>query len=452
MNIIKFGEHNVVFGLHWVRLQGNKLTSEIVEALAERNSSIGITRKISTDYDQRVQIGIADDKSAKGAYSAASIVCNNSGSLLFVEKLNDEQYWLAAVAENEVLPGGDIVGNGDLISSKIQEWLEEFGTSVSEVKLIASPAACEDLEINSESVMTFEDFVFSNEHLFNSSNKVSNVKVMPKPLTMVILVIAILFGGYSFLSPNGSPVSSIVEVLPGETPFQAIERVNLPLGPSEDDLLAAALMEELKWLREDFEQLSPNKVINAVLNVTSKLPKFKGGWEAVDAKYDVNRDKDTIRVEWKRGRLGTASTLLNGLDIDGREFTKGGITAFTYHKLEKKRKRKIGRDVLYYIANTKYGIDNLRDDFQSLSDVNWSIDKAITTSRPVKIEGIKNKKLQLERQLKQPFEKFRVSDTNTTTVYKLVKDLEKADSVIISRVEIGLNSTKWKVTGRIYEN
>lgn len=451
MNIVKFGEHNVVFGLHWIRLQGHKLTSEIVEALKERNSSVGLTRKIADEYDQRVQLGVSEDKSAKGAYSAASMVCSNEGSVIFIEKLNDNEYWLAATTQNEVLPGGDLIGTGEYIAEKLREWLAEFGGAASEVRIFCSQAACDDLSIEPSEVCSFEEYAFANGHLFNNSNKVTNIKVMPKPASLFMLTVVLVLAGYFFMSSNKSPVSSIVDVLPGETPFQAIERVNLPLGPSEDDLLAAALMEELKWLREDFERYSPSAIISSVSQVAETIPKFKGGWTAVTATYNNKKRKRSVRIEWRKGTIGTTSTLLEGLDIESREFTKGGITAFTYHKLPNKKKRKVGRDVLHYISNTKYSMANLMDDFQKINGTKWNIDNSTGSARPVRIEGIKSKTLANERQLKQPFKIFSASHETTASLYSVINELKEADSVIVTGVRLNLNSKNWKVSGKLYE-
>lgn len=451
MKVIKYGENNIAFGLQWMRLPGERISSEIAAALEERNTTLGIVRKISDEYDLRQQIGMCEDKSAKGSYSAATLLAGSEDSVIFIDKVSDEAYWVCAIADKEILPGGDFVGPVDTVREKLEDLLGEFGPESDDLKIVASAIASEELEVEVDVTFSFEDFVFKNEELFTKESKIGSIKSFPKPAMYLIGIMLLGGAAYLGLNPKNERVEALSYVLPGDTPFQAIERVNLPLGPSEDDILSAALMEEIKWLREEFELYKPESVIDSVMAVAREIPRYSGGWTAKDVKFDAKVRVGSLSVVWSKGLIGGTKTLIDGIDdIQGHRFSDDGQSGFTLHAIEMKGRRKVGRDILQYISRTEYGVTDLMDHLQNLN-VAWSIRDPSISVRPVPIEGIKSKNLATKRQLNQRYKEFKANDTSILTLTALKNKLAKADTVLIKTVIINAQTDSWQIVGEIYE-
>lgn len=451
MKVTKFGVNNISFGLDWVRLPGEKLDNEISSAITERGINIGLVRKIADQYDIRSQIGLADDKAASGSYSAAALLASTEGSSIFVDKLSEEEYWVCAITEHEVIPGGDFVGSVETANDKINEIIGEFGPEAHEqLKLVVAKDASQDLELLGDESLSFEEFIFSNEALLSKDTRINRIRTVPK--SAIYIAGLMILGGllYFLFSGGDDDVSALNQMLPGDKPFAALERVNLPLGPSEDDILSAALMEEIKWLREDFENYEPNAVIEQVMNTYNQVPNYVAGWSASSLVFDVNVRRDKVSIVWDKGPIGTALTLSNATNLNNIAFKNGGSQATTSFNIGEWEKRRVGRDVLQYISDTVYTVDDLIGDVQMLG-LNYSISQPSSSARPVPIEGLKNKSSTTKRQLNQRHKVFKLSGDNHSTLRSLTTIFGSGDSVLLKRLELSLRDSQWKITGEIYE-
>lgn len=452
MKLLQYGKHNVAFGLTWLRLSEGKVRNEIVAAMEEQHGACGVLRQLSDGYDSRWQLGIADEAEAKGSYSAAAIIANIEKSIIFIDMVG-EFVWLCAVSNNEVLPGGDVVGQASTIRERLSELLGEFQDEENTPKVVITESASNALFLVAEDVGdSFEKIVLENENqVFNRKVKLGRVVRLPLSVKVIaLLVFAVM--GYKFMGiTENETVKRISNALPGSTPFQAIERVNLPLGPSEEDILSAALMEEVKWLHDDFVSLAPENVIKDFMTLYKAVPKYKTGWVMKSALYKPTFGQSFLEVSWDRSSLGTADGLLLNLDNIGHLFVSGGDQAVTRHLAKPTGVRAVGRDILSYLNRLTYNAQTLMSDMQSFGkSINWNLQKGKVTSRPKPIEGIKNSSLAVKRQLTQRFESLSISGEGLVSLDALGSYLQKADSIVIRQISINSNM-HWTVTGELYE-
>ena len=67
------------------------------------------------------QTGATADPTDIGLESSAAWLALAQSSAVLIEKLDSDQYWLCAVEDGAVFPAGDIIGDKDLIASRLDE-------------------------------------------------------------------------------------------------------------------------------------------------------------------------------------------------------------------------------------------------------------------------------------------------------------------------------------------
>ncbi len=144
MGVYKIGNHNLVLGLSW--LPPDAIPASARESRQNRYlTSLKPTPQgyVSISPSSGTQFGTTVDAQDIGLESAAAWLAQNHPSIVVVEKLDDENYWLCAIEDGAIFPAGDVIGQKDLITSRFEEVVTDIaGTDIrlcSNVEFATSP-------------------------------------------------------------------------------------------------------------------------------------------------------------------------------------------------------------------------------------------------------------------------------------------------------------------------
>ena len=137
------------------------------------------------------QTGATPDPTDIGLESSAAWLALAQSSAVLIEKLDFDQYWLCAVEDGAVFPAGDIIGDKDLIASRLDEIrLDIEGTNIRlfEKTGLFALNDCEPLDLS--------DLIADIEPQGDISCRLIHTRNLRKPLLTSITAVLIAIGGY----------------------------------------------------------------------------------------------------------------------------------------------------------------------------------------------------------------------------------------------------------------
>ena len=137
------------------------------------------------------QTGATLDPTDIGLESSAAWLALAQSSAVLIEKLDSDQYWLCAVEDGAVFPAGDIIGDKDLIASRLDEIrLDIEGTNIRlyEKTGLFALGDCEPLDLS--------DLIADIEPQGDISCRLIHTRNLRKPLLTSITAVLIAIGGY----------------------------------------------------------------------------------------------------------------------------------------------------------------------------------------------------------------------------------------------------------------
>lgn len=447
MDIINIGEESFVAGLHWSRLSGEKVVAEVATLSEEMEMPFGVIRKMVVGGEVIHQVGLGTEKKFKGLISIAAILADLEENALLIEEIGNDKYWICAVAEKEVVAGGDIICSGDEISDYISDIFSNLRDGLDGFVVYISAELAESTGMNADEHMGIKDIL--NKYSISSAKKpyskyrIKSVKSSNKALILFgVFVIFAVGTGYSLVGgeDEGYKVAD-----------ESFDMVLARRGPSVDEILKVAYEEEVNWLKEELQEQNPANLINELAVFMQKLPLNIAGWES-DAAIFSSKNPSLISVKWDRGSYGTP------IDFEKQAVKNNGISidlnannAITYHGVISKPKVDVPDNLEDAITNQSYSNKHFVHDLL-LTDFEWKLDSLPKESRREEIRGIEDKEISNSKQFHYKTIGFDISGTGINDLYGLSNIIRKKSFSKITDIKI---STKgiiaWEIKGIIYE-
>ena len=122
MTAIKLGDESLAIGLSWLppedwstRKQENRQIRRLSAAKPTPVAYVSISTKLG------VQIGTTPNLDDVGLKSAAAWLAQIQHSAVLIEKIGNDKYWLCAIEDGAIFPAGDMIGNKELVQSRLNE-------------------------------------------------------------------------------------------------------------------------------------------------------------------------------------------------------------------------------------------------------------------------------------------------------------------------------------------
>lgn len=451
MSIINIGSNKYVAGLHWNRLSGEKIKSEISSISNEMEMSFGLVRKIESEDDVIYQAGFYPDKEVKGMYSAAAILADIIENALVIEEIGEDEYWICAVADSEVLPGGDLISSREEISHNIEdifnnlsEGLEGF-TSYMSANISLMTGINHDYEYGLAGIINNADQDLLKKELPRC--KILPIGSSKRPIILLGgFIVTACIAGYVFVGSNDSSYNSHVE-----RDSEVLELVLAKRGPSKEDILQAAYDEEVQLLREKLSSQDPGMIIKSAIKYVRSMPYHAGGWIPISASYNRNI-KGSLSISWARDYQGTPTTLRDAMQGKGSVSVDiNAAGASSRHDVISEGRKDLPKDIDKAMSNVEYNHTMLSHQLIR-KEFSWSFVRKPSRERASEIKGIDDKELSSQSQLIAPYIEFKVNGLGLNRLEELSRELDKVDYLIINNFNIDINAdSSWRINGEIYE-
>jgi hypothetical protein len=457
MKTIQIDGYNFIAGMKWSQLSGESLKAEVAAYANENNCKYGVIRRITSNGVAQIQLGMLSEKINK-PWSAAGVLADLYPNIVLVDFIQDS-YWICAISGGLVLPGGDlIVKTAEEVTNKIDDILALIGNDTADMVFAIQESISDDLGVTGTLNKGFAEIVQGNVKNYGLHNQIIGLKGVPKALILGGVFVLLCGGLFYMLMPSETSVlpqddfSDLTEMtLPGNVKFSASEMASgvISSSASDEKLLNAAKQEELMWLTDDFNANDNKLLIQNFVNSYASIPPELSGWVKSGADYDT-ADQEKINIIWDKS-YGTGLMLKNSLtqkdvsvaiSLDGK---KGS----SYYKIPKVEKSNIS-DVLGFIKKADYKKLSITNDLD-LAGISWSALRHTDTSRPIAIEGIKDKNIAQTRQLKSNITDMKVEGKGINNLLLTSEVLDRAKSFLTTRIVIQSENQSWVVYGALYE-
>ncbi len=461
MKELSFNKQSVVVGLYWARLSGEKPRAEMVTIAKENARDFGFIRKVEDETGQTLyQAALTGVSEAKGIISGAAVLADTFSDLIYVTDLGADQYWICAIAGNEVLAGGDVVVDSERLKGVFEEVLGAFDVALESIEVVGTEAAALALGADFTRVLGFtellEDKGVTKLGGEFSAYKVRKVTSSSSSIALyVVASLAVAIIGYQFAGPGFGDAPHPDIVFPVDDFAPPDPALDAQLKQKADaDLLAKAYREEIQWLREELNHSNPVFVAKRIAAFEMASPKYVNGWMASEIVYS-DKLPGTIQVLWVRSSSGTPLSLEQGLrNAERINIDLGGSQASSRHSVVDAPLRGFGTgfDIAGFINASGYKHKNLMHDLISLQLL-WKVSVYDMGERPVPISGIAAGPKAKQRQLLLDAKSVTMGGNSQNSFVAAINILEVAPTFKLNQVTIDLGQGfQWTLNGVLYEH
>ncbi|WP_170968504.1 hypothetical protein [Psychromonas sp. SP041] len=415
-----------------------------------------IRKSVKEDGSTSHQVALTQEKSGIGIVSGAAILADGYSNIIFVEKVSAQEVWICAIADSEVLVGGDIVINISNVAIEFEKILDNYKESPPFVysQSLVESTGVEGLPSPDET-LSFDELLLKAEITkigkeFNSY-RIGNTESKSKNTLMAIVILAVIGGGaYSQFG------SSLFEKEKEFTPQVDFSKLIHTKVKTTEEILSDAKKEELKWLTEEFNNSNSSQIIRRILAFDIVQEKYINGWKANEISFN-SKNPNGINVLWERSQVGTPLSLKLGIKND--KTTVADLTG-RYARSEFEAIDKINNelpddfDLVKFIETATYQHEHMMHDLISMGYM-WGMDRIDLGERQEKIKGLDKKlrKQENTRQLKFKTTSVVIQGDNRDKLSALINIFDSAKTFTLNKISISLvkNSFKWKAEGVLYE-
>lgn len=453
--ILDIGGRRFVVGLEWIKLAGADSKLAAKAQAKNRKSPLGVIRTVDIGDGQKLsQVGLSHKKFSGVVHSAAAHLASMYPSMIAIDRISDDLFWICVTENGRVLPGHDTPASDAEVKRIFAELAADY--QIDYMKVIVPGTIADMFGIPVE----YEDV--SPLSLLESPGNVDATKLKNlagvSNVTYLGAAIGVLLVGWfgymkyaDHLRQEEIDRQLALESMEEDARIQAEnERLaRLRDKPTDDQLLQRAREEEIHWLQQDFNANPINSVLGNVYKIASHQPGYVKGWRLQGFGFDP-LDLKSVSSRWIRGNAKLS-------DLDDFYQGKGSVAfapdldaAVVGHPINLRDQGIV--DIMDYLKSA--GLD-----YKQVTD--RLIDKRLVfkvsivpdVTRKETIMGLTNKTLEGTPQLMMRKRKFEISGETKSSYVELMKTLEPAGnmlatSVLINRINGGFS---WKFTGILNE-
>ncbi|MBI6883005.1 type 4b pilus protein PilO2 [Pseudomonas putida] len=453
--ILDIGGRRFVVGLEWIKLAGTDSMLAAKVQAKNRKSPLGVIRTVDIGEGQKLsQVGLSHKKFNGVVHSAAAQLANLYPSMIAIDRISDDLFWICVTENGRVLPGHDTPAHDSEIKRIFSDLASEY--QIDYMDIIAPRAIAEMVGVpGSYQDLSPLSLLEKPEGL--DSTKLKNLAGISNTTYLGAAIGALLIGWFGYMKyadylrqkelERQLALESMEEDARIQAENERLERLRQQ--PTDDQLLQRAREQEIRWLQDDFNTNPMNAVMGSMYTVADHEPSFIRGWKLQGIAFDP-LDLKSVSSRWLRG-----SGRLQDLDsaYEGKAsvaFSSDLDAGVIGHPIKMPDQGIV--DILDYIKTSGMDYKQVTD---RLVDARLSFKVSIVPdlTRRETIVGLTNKTLEGTPQLIMRKRKFEVTGTTKSSFVQLMKTLEPvhnmlASSVLINRVDGGFS---WKFTGILHE-
>lgn len=448
--IIEVGSYRFMLGLQWMQLQGKDPLLAAKTRAQSGRTPYGIIRAIDRgDGSTSFQVAMTAMKHKGPVYVASAHLVSMHPSVIAIEKLESDLYWLCVSDGGRVLPGYDTVSSDSEVKMLLAELSTEY--ELDYMTMIMDLDVSTTFGIPNAIGKSPFEFIASKNPV--EATKIRNLAGVPSSVYlggMIGLIVALMGGGWAYQKHQKKLE---LERLIAMEQAEQEERERLAQGQkevTEADILANAREEEILWLRDDFNKKRLLPSMKQILILSDSLPPYFMGWRLKSISFSSDKADEMVSLWVSEGGI-TAS--LNKLFQESNEtvaYSTDLKTARVGHKVS------LGsegiRDLVEHI-NTKGINHQVFADILSSAGYPMEIQVNVDNTRAKPIEGIKDPHLRNSVQFVTRQRTFTTQVDSREGFQMLMHRLQKAGNFLPSKISVDRegNTTKWTLVGILYE-
>ena len=457
--MVEVNGKNLVLGLEWSKLAGDKPADAAKRTAQARKCNMGVLWSVSVDDDEGLSskivhsLGLCHNRFKGAIYSGAAALAMAQSSVIGIEQLDDDLFWMIVTENGRVLPGYDSLGSEAEIKRKLQELALDIQLDYMQSYMTAQVAQ----RFSIDESIDESPLNLIGKSTISEAMRIKKLSSIPRAVYLGAGILALGGGLFAYTQHLEAEKQRELEALIAAESQNldnieqevTVEKV-IDKGPTDADLLKMARQEEITWLRDDFNKVNRLPAMKSILLNFISLPNSANGWDLKEVVYTSDRP-DAISAIWKR-TFGSPNSI--------KEVMKGRAnTGFTpdFSQASSSIKVNIGNpgieDVLKIINENGIG----HQDFISrLVEKSLPFDASVSESKERRhpIAGLKDKALENIPQLEISSRLISISSDKIEDFAVAMEVLEPADNYLIDRITFfnqGAGKVNWKIEGKLYE-
>jgi len=398
MPTYQISDQTLAFGLSWLppdAIPASSRESRKIRYLA----SLKPTPKgyVSISSSSGTQFGTTDDAQDIGIQSAAASLALIHPSIVVIEQLDADFFWLCAIEDGAVFPAGDVVGDKDLIISRFKEIETDIaGTDIRPCSIVEF--------VNSPNLkrVDFSELIAESSPAEDIRCIAIEVQSKRRPVVVALLVAALcIYPAWKFV-------------------FQFFESAPVVTHDGAD-----ALQKEIDHFTELLNQ-NASVLIATFADAIHNRPLRAGGWQ--NTSYEWQNDMAKAYWTRKHGNLASISEYLSKRNFELIETSGVVVESFEFPALKQSETKPVDS-----IAGGQQERYRLIDILAQMPG-KWSLGTARTTGTHLKIS---------ESQLKG-------SSKRLANLILFAREVHN-QPFVASRIKVDLESSfAWEIEGHYY--
>ncbi|WP_408601320.1 hypothetical protein [Pseudomonas sp. PLMAX] len=450
--ILEVGGQRYIIGLEWNPLSGSDPLLAARTLAKARKSPLGLLRTINTGDGQVIhQAGLAQKKVKGVILAGAAQLANISPSMIAIDRLSEDLYWLCVTDNGRVLPGHDAVASDSEVRRLFNDLAEDY--QLDYMRLVMTEEVAQTLSIgrvveNISPLDLLETTPPGDNLKLKNLVGVSNTTI----LGAIIGIMLVGGGGYwkytDQIRQREYEEQMALEAMEAEAAEKA-RLAGIKKGPTDDEILAKAREEEVGWLRDEFNQKNLINSLKHVYVLSSTMPIREEGWELQGISFNSENLRE-LRTAWKRDG-GNLKGIKDALAGKGNVFFSSDFKqANASHKIS------LGdrgiQDIEAFLKTRGMRQHTLVDIFLA-ENLEFGVTVTTKTERKSTIEGLKDKNLESVPQLTVKKWLFAISGQDVDSYIKLMNILQQVDNMTPETIDVSRvdGAFVWKFTGTLQD-
>lgn len=446
--IIELGSRRYIVGLEWMKLAGSDPLLDARAQAKDRRSPMGVVRSVDVDDQKFNQVGLAHNKAKGVIYSAAAHLANIYPSVIAVERISEDLYWLCFAENGRVLPGYDVAATDSEIKQLYIELSSEY--TLEYMTLVMTEEISNFFDIN-EPHHNISPFELLRDDKTLEGSRLKRLGGIPNTVYLGLALVATcggMFGYWNYTEQQRALEMARMEQQALEAQLLA-ERTDASKGPTQQELLDAARKEELQWLKEDISTQPLYPLALDLLALSEVTPSRREGWQLEGIVYE-GKAKGLYKQFWAR-KHGTVSALSKGVDPEARVDLANKLDAGVISTGVTAKPTEI-EDIESFIS--KQGMSHLQlADMLIARRLDFQVEVMPSATRAKKIEGIKDANLAQLPQLVLKRRTFNIMGQDKSSFVNLLGGMKLVNNMIPVSISIDRRGGqfKWTFSGILHE-
>jgi hypothetical protein len=453
---------SLTIGTDWFSCESESKLSSDIKSQSDKAAMPYVSHRKSSD-NGIIQYSLSDDDKSLNSYSGADLVSSviEDSNFIYIYKINDALSWIFSCYDGEIVSGSDRLIPNENIQDNVDKVIESLQIDISQFSVHVDSSLEVELDELSDVITNISSIleVSTTRELvtFYLARKKLPKKAIAAIATAIIISTGYLaFDGSDDASEGFKKPDIDISTLRTKLPKSASsirgrnDIINSEIIKTSSEVIVDAYEEELKWINNDLSNISEIKLFTQIIEKLKIQDMYNGGWKSSSFIFDYSQPT-VFEVTWGKKPYGTSLTLSRSLEYDYISFDETGHSASSFHNTSSLEENK--RENLINILNDKEGdLTHFMHEIE-VSRLGWYAEINKPSKRPKPIDGVKNKVVAEERQLKTNSRTFRITGNGIYNISKFQTIVSKYDRFMIERVVVELNSKlDWVIYGVFYEN